>query len=112
MKELRGGLAGVANRNQIHMAARQKAAVGVRVFVHADGQNGQIRLVMMQIQQRRQFHNTRFAPGGPEIEQHHAAPVIGEMDARGAIGHSEIGSGLPGLGRMGAAIASRQRCQR
>jgi len=44
-----------------------------RVFVDADGQNGEIGLVVVELEKRGQFHDAGHAPRGPEVEQHHRA---------------------------------------
>ena len=51
--------------------------------VGGDGEHGEIRLGGGQLVQRRQFGHARDAPGGPEIQHHHAAaPIAGQVPGR------------------------------
>ena len=75
--ELCSGLAGVANRGQVHMASDDEVRIGIGIFVDADGEDDQIGLIVVQIKQRWQFHKAGLAPSGPEVEQHNFAPVVG-----------------------------------
>ena len=111
MVELGCALAGVANSNQIHMAADEKAAVRIRIFVDADGKDGETGLLAVQLEERGQFNDARLAPGGPEVEKHDLSPEVGKMDGGGSIGDGEVGSHLAGLGRMCATVAGRHEDQ-
>src|ERR1035437_5970908 len=106
VKELGGFLVGVADRGQVHIVANEKAAVSLRIFIDADGQNGQIRPVVVQLQQRGDLLDAGRAPSGPEVEQYDAAPVIGQVDGSRAVGNGEVRGCQAGLGRMGAAVAA------
>ena len=94
------------------MAAGEKAAVGVRIFVDADGQDGQVGLLVVQFEQRGHLLHAGRAPGRPEVEQHHLAAIAGQMDRGRAVGDGEIRGRLAGLGRMRAAVAARRKRQR
>ena len=69
-------------------------------------------LLVVKLEQRGHLLDAGRAPGGPEVEQHHAAPVAGQMDGRRSVGDGEIRSCLPGLGRMRATVAARREGQR
>jgi len=112
MKELGGLLGRVADRGQVHVVANEKAVVSVRVFVDADGQNGQIGPVVVQFEQRGHLLDAGRAPCGPEVEQHHAAPIAGQMDSGRAVGDCEVGCCLACLCRMGATVAAGGEGQR
>jgi hypothetical protein len=62
------------------MAVDEKAAVRFRILVDTDGENGQIGLVAVEFEERRQLHDARFAPTGPKIKHDDLAPVAGQMD--------------------------------
>ena len=78
--ELGCALVGVADSDQVHMAANKKAAVGVRIFVDADGEDGQIGLIAVEFEERGQFDDARLALTPPEIEQDNFASIVGQMD--------------------------------
>ena len=81
VEELGGRLGGVADGEEVDVAAGNELAVGIGVFVDADSDDGEIGLVAVQIDQRRQFFDAGTAPAGPEVEQNDLAAVTGEMDA-------------------------------
>ena len=93
------------------MAAGDEAAVRVRVFVDADGHNGKVGQLVVKLDQRRQLLDAGRTPCGPEVEQHYAALVAGNMDRRGAVGDGEVRSRLARLGRMRAPVAAGRKRQ-
>jgi len=62
--------------------AGEKSVVGVRVFIDADSQDGQVGPIVVQLEQRGHLHDAWRAPGSPEVEQHHAAAIVGQMNPR------------------------------
>src|SRR5271157_4832523 len=112
VEELCGGLCGIANCNQVHMVADKKAAVGVRVIVNADSQDGQIGPVVVKFEHRGHFSDAGRALTPPEVEQHDAAPVVGQMYRGRAVGDGEVRGWLAGQGRMCAPVTAGRECQR
>ncbi len=54
----------------------------------------------------------RLAPGRPEIEEHHFAAIVGELDGRpGGIFKSEVGRDLAACGRCNGAVLATAGCQ-
>ncbi len=112
MIEFGRALGGVADGDQVDVAAEEEAAVGVGIFVDADGKDGQIGLLAVEFEEGGQFHDARLAPGGPEVEQHNLASIVGQMNGRGSVGDSEVRGYLTGLGGMCAAVACGHQGQR
>jgi len=99
-------LVGVADGDQVHVAADEEAFVFVFIFVDADGKDGEIGLIAVEFEERGQFQDARFALTPPEVEQDNPAAVAGQMDGGCAVGDGEIGGCLAGLGGMRAAVAT------
>jgi len=111
VEELCSGLCGVANRNQVHMVVNEKAAVSVRVIVNADSQDGQIGPFVVKFEQRGHFSDTGCALTPPEVEQHYAASVVGQMNRGRAVRDIEVRGWLAGLRRMRAPVTSGREGQ-
>jgi len=112
VEELGGSFIRVADGDQVNAAPGDEVAVGVGVFVDADGQDGEVGLVVVQIEQGGQLHHARLAPGSPEVEQDDLAPVVGEVNGGRAIGDGEVRGRVAGLAGMRTAVAGRQQGQR
>jgi len=106
------GLVGVAHRDEVDAAADEKAAIGIGIFVDADGEDGKAWLVLVELEERGKFYDAGSAPGGPEVEQNHMAAIVGEVDGGLAVGDSEVGGFLAYLAGMYTAIAGRDERQR
>jgi len=83
--ELRSGLFGIADRNQVDVASGKKAPVICFIFVDADGKDGKIGTVVMELDQGRHLLDTGRAPGGPEVEQYNLAAVVSEVNGAGVV---------------------------
>jgi len=90
--ELCGGLFGVADGDQVNVAASEEAAVRIGIVVDGNGENGQVGLVVVEIEQGRHLGDAGGALRPPEIEQNDAAAVSGEMNGSAAVGDVEIWS--------------------
>ena len=110
-EELGGGLAGIADRGEVDVAADQEAAVGVGIFVDADAKDGQVGPVVVEIDQSRHLLNAWRAPCGPEVEHDDLAPVVGQMDGSGSVGDGEVGGWLVHQVGMRAAVATGREGQ-
>ena len=69
---------------------------------------------MVQSQKRRRLHNAGSTPGGPEVEQHHLAPVrarVHGLSREGGTGEGELVRGVleDRHGAVAAHIAGRVR---
>jgi len=109
--ELGCGLAGVANGDEVDVAADEEAFVFVFVLVNTDSEDGQVWAVVVEFGQSRHFLNAGRAPGGPEVDQDDLAAVVGEMNGRGSIGDGEIWSRLIEQKRTRAAVAAGRKSQ-
>ena len=98
-------LVGIANRGEIDVEAVEKALICARIFVNAHRENGQVRLFMMQGDERRRFLDAGPAPTGPEIEQNHLAAVLRELDGIRSVRNRKVGGLLADLRGLCAAIA-------
>src|SRR5674476_168116 len=56
MEERGGRFSGITHGDQVHVASSNEVCVGIGIFVNAYGQNNEIRLVAMQLENGRQFH--------------------------------------------------------
>ena len=100
-----GAVAGVADGDQVHVAVVEEAFVFVFILVDADGENGQIGAVVVELDKPRHFLNAGGALRPPEVEQYDLSAVAGQMDGCGSVSDGEIGGDPASLGWMGAAIA-------
>jgi hypothetical protein len=90
----------------------QEAGVGIGILVDADGQDGEIGALMVELDEGRHLLNAGGAPSGPEVHQDHLSTIAGQMHGGGAVGDGEVGGALAHLGGMGAAIAAGREGQR
>jgi len=112
VKEPGGRFGGVAHGDEVDVAAGEELAVGIRVFVDADAEDGQIGVFVVQIEQGGQLLDAGRAPGGPEVDQDDFASIVGQMDAGGAVGDGEVGRYLAGLRGVRTAVAGCEQGQR
>ena len=62
VKEAGGGLAGVAHGDEIDVTIADEVGVGVGVLVDGDGKDDEVRIVVVELQERGQFCHARSAP--------------------------------------------------
>jgi hypothetical protein len=110
--ELGGGLVGIADGDEVEVAAVDEALVLVCVLVNADGEHGQVRPVAVELKERRRFLDAGCAPGGPEVDQNDFAAIAGEMDGGASVREVEVGSRQVDLCGAGATVASGEEGQR
>ena len=110
--ELGGGLIGVADGDQVDMAAGDETGVGVGVFVDADGEDGQVGAVVVKLDQARHLLNAGGALRPPEVEQDDFAAIAGQVDGGCAVGYGEVGRSLAGEVGMCAAVARGGKSER
>ena len=99
-------LVGIADGVEVNPKAFQETAVGARVFVDADGEDGKIGALVMELDERGCLLDTGRALTPPEVEQDDFTAVVGEADGVVAVADSEVGGDFAGLAGVGATIAS------
>ena len=66
---------------------------------------------MLHGEERGEFFDAGWAPGGPEIEQDYLAAVVSEVDAAGAVADLECGCGLVDVCGVCSAVAACAECE-
>jgi hypothetical protein len=90
-------LVGVAHGVEIDMESSKEAAVGAGVFVDADGQDGDVGAIVLELHECRRLLDAGRALAPPEVQQDDFASVIGEADGVFAVAHGEVGSHSVGI---------------
>lgn len=80
MEKAGSALARVADGDQVNMAIPDEAGIRVRIFVDAYREDHDVRVLMMELLQRRQLFDARGALAPPEVQKHNFAAVIGKMN--------------------------------
>ena len=109
---LRDGLIWVTNSGEVDVKAIEESAVGAGVFVDADGEDGQLGVLVMQGNESGCLLNTWWALTPPEVQQNDFASIVLKTNRVFAVGHGEIRSDFTGLCWMGAAVATGRHDQR
>ena len=99
-------LGGVAEGQEIDLVAGEEAPVGGFVFVHADGEDGDLGEAALHFEEAWEFFDTGSTPGGPEVEDDDAAAEFAEVDGAGAVCDDELGGGAADVPGMIATIAA------
>ena len=105
-------LVGVAHRDQVYVTPLKVVLIFVFILVNTDSQNGQIRTIMVQIDQSWHLSHAGCAPCGPEVEQNDFSAIIRQMYGRCAVRDFEIGSNLPSKAGASATVAGGNQRQR
>lgn len=87
------------------MPVTNEARIAGRIRVNANGENRQVGVIVVELEQGRQLLDARRALAPPEIQQNDFAPIAGQMNGCGSVGDGEIWRWLVCLGRMRASIA-------
>ena len=90
MEEIGGALLGVADGDHVHVVTDDEVFVVIFVFVDADGDDGDVWVLALKFDERRQLLNAGTAPGSPEIQQDGLATIAGEVHRAGAVRDGEI----------------------
>ena len=109
VKKVCSGLARIAHCNEVYVVGLQEFGVGAWILINADGEDDDVRILVVELKERRHLFNTRGAPGSPEVEQYHLTAITAQMDGCIAVRNSEVWRHKPRLGRMGTAIASSKQ---
>jgi hypothetical protein len=105
----RGDLLRVPNSGEIDMALDQESPVGALIFVDADGEDGVLGMLAMELLERRQLGDAGPAPAAPKIEQDDLAAIAGKMHGAGVVGNGKIGRCAADLRGVAAAVAAGGR---
>jgi len=98
-------LVGIADGVQIDVEAGKKSAIGAGVFVDADGEDGDIRTIVLELHEGRGLLNAGRALAPPEVQENDFAAIVGETNGVFAIADGEVGRYTVGIGRGCAAVA-------
>jgi hypothetical protein len=102
----------VAHRGHVYVIAVEESAVRSRVRVNADCENRQVGPVAVQLFQSWCLLDARGTLTPPEIQQHHLAPVIRQVNRVLPVADCKVRSDFIGVGRMRTAIAAARKRQR
>jgi len=105
--ELGDFLLGVADGVQIDMEAVQEPSVGGVIFVDADGENGEIRAIVVELHEGGRLLDTGRTLAPPEVQQDDFAAIVGEADGVFAVADGEVGGYAIGICRRCSAVAGR-----
>jgi hypothetical protein len=97
---------GVADGEEIDVVLGEEALIDVGIFVHADGDDGDLGEAALHGEQAGEFLNAGDAPGGPEVEDDDVAAVAAEVGGAEAVGDDELGRGFAQGFGMRAAVAA------
>ena len=100
---------GVAQGEQVHVVVEEELPVDGRVFVLADGENGDLREAALESHEAGHLYDAGRAPGGPEVEDDDVAAEAGEVDVLRAVGEGEDGCGCADARGVVSAVAGGQR---
>lgn len=100
---------GVADGEEVDVVLVEEALVGVGVFVHADGDDGDAGGFVLHGEEAGELFNARGAPGGPEVEDDDLAAEFAEVDGAGGVGDDELGSGAADAVGVVAAVAAGEK---
>jgi len=76
---------GIANGREVNAMIGKKLSIRIPIRVHGDAQHRQLRQLVLQFVERRDLLDTWSAPGSPEIEHHHLAPVGAQLQPATAV---------------------------
>ncbi len=100
-------LRGIANRLEIHMPLRQKPPISRFILIDTHRNDRNLRMSVVELQQRRQLLHTRGTPACPEIQQHRLSAIACQPHRIGIIGNSKVRRRFADLGGMTAPVTTR-----
>ena len=113
MEELGCRLVGVADGDEVDVAAGDEGGVGIGILIDADGEDDEVGIGRGGAGAEKAVPRCRAAHQvAQKLSSDDFAAVVGEMDGAGAVGDGEVWGGLAGLCGMGAAVAGGDQSQR
>ena len=104
-------MVGIAHCGHIDVIAVEEPPVRSRVRINADRKNRQVGPVTVQLFQCRCLLDARRALAPPEIQQHHLASVVRQVNGVLAIADREVRRNLVRIGWTPTAIAAARKRQ-
>lgn len=106
-------LAGVANRQQIHVVVFEEAVVGRLIDIDADSDYGYTfgLHAALHLDQGWHFFHAGRTPGRPEIQHNNLAAIIAELYGAVGILHGDFWGCRSDAGRARAAVTRREQDQ-
>ena len=101
-----GACGAVADAEEVDLVGGHEVVVGVGVVVRADGDDVDLRELLLHRGERGELGDAGRAPGGPEDEDNYVAALFGEVDGLGAVADGESGRGPADLAGVVAAVAA------
>src|ERR1700733_11353092 len=105
-------LLSIANGGEVDAVLVQELPVGVLIRARGDPQHYELRHLPLQLVQRRNLLDTRWAPRRPKVEHHDFTAVTAQLHPAGAINNREIRGWLSDLPRMVPPVAPRRQHKR
>ena len=98
-------LIGIADGVEIDVEAGEEAAIGAGVFIDADGEDGNVRAIVVKLHEGGGLLDAGRALTPPEVQENDFAPVVGEADGVLAIADGEVGGDAVGVYGRCSAVA-------
>src|SRR5580658_383046 len=90
IEQLGYGFRGVADGDQIDVMTGNEGRIRCGVVVNADGEDDQVRHVVVELDEGGQLLQARSALAPPEVDQDDLSTIVGEVDGVGAVAHREV----------------------
>ena len=110
--QVSGVMAWIVDGEQTDLMLDQVIPVGLLILIHADGDDQDLRHLLLHGSERWKLCNAGDTPGSPEIEDDDLAPVVGQMDAAIAVRYCEVWGDAACLPGMTATIAAGGKQQK
>lgn len=88
------------------MILLEEVLVDVGVFVHADGDDGDLGEDLLHGEEAGQLVDAGGAPGGPEVEDDDVASELTEVDGAGGVGDDELRGWVADVTGVVSAVAA------
>lgn len=98
-------LGGIAEGDEVDVIVGEEAPVGVGVFVHADGDDGDLGEEALHLEETGEFFDAGGTPGGPEVQDDDMAAEFADVDGAGTVGGDELRCHTADAGGMIPTIA-------
>ena len=99
-------LCGVADGEEVDVILLEEVLVDVGVFVHADGDDGDLGKDLLHGEEAGQLVDAGGAPGSPEVEDDDVAAEFAEVDGAGGVGDDELWGWVADVSGVVSAVAT------